>query len=97
MEEVAPLIREAIIAADFSCDLLTILWPRHLPKHRVTEMLTLMWGDDDEESNYPAEDMEVDYEVDDEMDIVEDQVEGFDWKKELFELNFPIEEIEEYG
>ena len=72
------LIREAIIEADFICEQLTILWPLNLPPVVVAKTLTLMWGEDEIEVLYPTQDMEVDYEVDDDMEDVQDHDTVFD-------------------
>ena len=48
-DEVATGIRDAIVAADFRCDHLTIIWPQNHSKELVAEMLPMMGGDEDEE------------------------------------------------
>ena len=57
-------------------------------------------GDEDEEEDLPAEDMEVDYGSDDEEAVndaikVEDQ-ETYNWREELRKLNFPEEKLSQY-
>ena len=102
-DEVAVIIRDAIYAADFRCDHLTIIWPRNQQKEKVEGTLPVMWGDeDDEEPDLPVEDMEVDYEADnDELDSgamkVDLKVETYEWREDLRRIGFSDVEIDQFS
>ena len=97
-EEAALIIRDAIVAVDFRCDQLTILRPPNIEKMACAR--SLLWGDEDDEEDFPAEDMEVDWGSEDEEAVndataIEDQ-ETYNWREELRKLDFPEEELLRY-
>ena len=100
-ESIVEMIRDALVDAEFRCESLTILWPLSVPQEEMAKLLSHMWGDEDAE--WPAVDLEADYDADDPGDpdrthtITTTETEpDFEWAIALRELGLSEEYIAKF-
>ena len=100
-ESIVEMIRDALVDAEFRCESLTILWPPSVPQEEMAKLLSHMWGDEDAE--WPAVDLEADYDADDPGDpdrthtITTTETEpDFEWAIALRELGLSEEYIAKF-